>query len=273
MSSHPCRTGRILLVIGYLLGIAPGAWASEQDAALSRQPDEQAAAAVADFDYFVNNWNVIGLKDYVRGTRVTPDNQLLLADNTYVQIRLGSAHKPLSRENPKQALHGWMPIIVVTADDGPVQYEISFWATPLPSVADWSKAFDWPTEGENFLNWITVKATNTGDAPADAIVDVAPHVPASTAGAAEPTKAPANDSVMSHKYSWSWRLAPRQSAEGTARYTFFPVESPGPMTRRTQDSGCSAPRSSGSTWSTAQRRSKCRAARPPRRCGPRTSAS
>jgi hypothetical protein len=32
------------------------------------------------------------------------------------------------------------------------------WSTPLPSVKDWQKAFDWPTEGENFLNWIQMGA-------------------------------------------------------------------------------------------------------------------
>ena len=37
------------------------------------------------FDYFRNSWNVIGLKDYQCGTRVTPDNRLLLADNKMVQ--------------------------------------------------------------------------------------------------------------------------------------------------------------------------------------------
>ena len=31
-----------------------------------------------DFDYFANNWNVVGLKDYVHGSRITPDNEHLL---------------------------------------------------------------------------------------------------------------------------------------------------------------------------------------------------
>jgi hypothetical protein len=224
MNSHSFRRGRMLLVIGCLIGVVPGVRASGQDSALNRQPDEQAASVAADFDYFVNNWNVIGLKDYVHGTRITPDNQLLLADNAHVQICLGSEHRPLSRENPKRALHGWMPIIVVTADDGPVHYEITFWATPLPSAADWSKAFDWPTEGENFLNWIVVKATNTGDAPAEAITRIAPYVPAPAAAQAQ--NAPENDKSLSQNYNWSWRLAPRESAEDAACYTFFPADSP-----------------------------------------------
>jgi hypothetical protein len=61
-----------------------------------------------------------------------------------------------------------MPIILLTAQDGAVRYEFTLWATPLPTVKDWRKAFDWPTEGENFLDWITVKVTNTGSDRAEA---------------------------------------------------------------------------------------------------------
>ncbi len=222
------RLHRIAVLFTALASLLCHTSAAEDRATVAEtRPGETAKSSVEDFDYFVNNWNVIGLKDYVHGTRITPDNQLLLADKMVVQMRLGSEHKPLSRENPKRALHGWMPIIMVSADDGPVHYEITYWATPLPSVADWGKAFDWPTEGENFLNWIVVKATNTGDAPAEAIVDVAPYVPAPTPGATETRDAQFNDKILSHKFNWSWQLAPRESAEGIARYTFFPVESPG----------------------------------------------
>ena len=144
-------------------------------------PARQAADDALSFDYFENNWNVIGLKDYIHGARITPDNQLLLANNTRVQILIGPDRKPLSRANPKRALHGWMPIIVVTADDGPVHYEITFWATPLPNVKDWKKAFDWPTEGENFLSWVLVKATNTGDVSAEASGEIISNVPRASA--------------------------------------------------------------------------------------------
>jgi hypothetical protein len=216
----------MLWVIGYLLGLAPSASASAQDAALSNQPRGQAAADVMEFDYFVNNWNVIGLKDYVHGTRVTPDNQLLLADNAHVQIRLGSDRTPLSRANPKLALHGWMPIIVVTADEGPIHYEITFWATPLPNVADWKKAFDWPTEGENFLNWILVKATNKGDAPVEAVGEVVSNVPRPKPAQVAAQAAETHDKPMSRDSGWSWRLAPGSSVEMSFPYPFFPVEEP-----------------------------------------------
>ena len=49
-----------------------------------------------------------------------------------------------------------------------MRYEFTFWATPLPTVKNWRAAFAWPTEGENFLNWVRVKATNPGAAPAEA---------------------------------------------------------------------------------------------------------
>lgn len=123
------------------------------------------------FDYFRNNWNVIGLKDYDRGARVTPENRLLLADGE-VRIRFGEKRTSLSRRQIKTALDGWMPVILIQAEEGPVHYEFTLWATPLPSVKDWQKAFDWPTEGENFLNWIQIKATNRGTAAAKAAVSV-----------------------------------------------------------------------------------------------------
>jgi len=114
------------------------------------------------FDYFRNSWNVIGLKDYNDGARVTPDNRLLLAGKATVRIRCGRELIPLSRKQTKTLLDGWLPVILITAGDGPVRYDFQLFATPLPSVKDFQKAFDWPTEGENFLNWIVVKATNTG---------------------------------------------------------------------------------------------------------------
>jgi hypothetical protein len=47
------------------------------------------------FDYFRNSWNIIGLKDYERGTRITPDNQLLLAEKDRVTISVGNPPTPV----------------------------------------------------------------------------------------------------------------------------------------------------------------------------------
>jgi hexosaminidase len=187
---------------------------------------ESNTRSVENFDYFTNNWNVIGLKDYIHGSRITPDNKLILAGKTPIEIRIGPDRIPLSRKNPKLAKDGWMPIIVVTAEKELVDYEVTYWATPLPDVKDWRKAFDWPTEGENFLNWIRVRATNNSDKPVQVNVEVGPTPQVKAPRTPEEQSATKVDAVHTRKHFWSWRLAPGGSGEGIARYTFFPVEDP-----------------------------------------------
>src|ERR1035441_7450254 len=185
-----------------------------------------APSAVADvqdtFDYFVNNWNVVGLPDYFHGSRITPNNELYLDGGTAVRIRVGHTLTPLSRAQGKRALHGWMPIIEVTAMDGAVRYQIAFWVTPRPDAKDWQKAFRWPTEGENYLNWISVQATNTSTEVLEAKADVRPDVAGYTDKLA-PIKSPRKHT---REYSWSWKLASGQPADGIARYPFFPLNDP-----------------------------------------------
>jgi hexosaminidase len=178
------------------------------------------------FDYFTNNWNVVGLKDYTFGARITPQNELVLANKTPVVIRIGADRIPLSRENPKLAMDGWMPIILATAEDGPVRYEVAYWATPLPDVRNWEKAFDWPTEGENFLNWIRVKVTNTSDKPVEASVELGPNANAKVPKTPEEQHGVKSDKVHSRQHAWSWQLPPGGTAESVARYTFFAVDDP-----------------------------------------------
>jgi len=160
------------------------------------------------FDYFRNSWNVIGLKDYDRGTRITPENTLLLADNADVRLRYGRHLTPLSRKQTKRLMDGWLPIVLLVAADGPVRYELTLWATPLPNVKDWQGAFGWPTEGENFLNWIAVEAVNGGPVEAAARFKVQCGGPASAA-----------DTEM------AWSLPPGGRAEGVVRIPFSPVKS------------------------------------------------
>ena len=77
---------------------------------------------------------------------------------------------PLSRKQTKTLLEGWLPVVLLATEQDGVRYEFTLWATPLPSVKNWRAAFDWPTEGDNFLNWVRVKATNPGPSPAEARV-------------------------------------------------------------------------------------------------------
>ena len=162
-----------------------------------------AAWADEPFDYFRNSWNMIGLKDYKDATRVTPDNQLLLADGRRVRIRFGRQLTALDRLQTKRLLDGWLPVVLLEAEDGPIRYQFTLWATPLPSVEDWKAAFDWPTEGENFLNWVLVKVTNVGKEPARAKVRVEQYGPHDQATSAQ-----------------AWSLGPGRSAEGVIRFPF-----------------------------------------------------
>lgn len=129
------------------------------------------AAEDEPFDYFRNSWNVIGLKDYAQGTRLTPDNRLLLAAGREGQIRFGRSLQPLGRTQIKTLLEGWLPVILMTARDGQVRYDFRLWATPLPTVSDWRRAFDGPVQTEDYLNWIEARVTNEGREPAPASWD------------------------------------------------------------------------------------------------------
>ncbi len=172
-----------------------------------------------DFDYFVNNWNVIGLPDYMYGARITPDSEMQLAGGAVVRVRTGRDRAPLSRRLGKRAMDGWLPVIEVPAQDGGVHYEVTFWATPLPDSKDWRKSFRWPEESENFLCWIRVRATNTSNATAEAGASVRPERPGEAPTRAEFLTA----GKHTREFSWNWTLAPGESREGIARYAFYPI--------------------------------------------------
>jgi len=163
------------------------------------------------FDYFDNSWTVIGLKDYAQGTRITPDNQLIIHDSngkpSKVLIRFGQQLTSLTRRQVKILMDGWLPVVSITAEDGQVMYEFTLWATPLPSVKVWQKAFDWPIEGENFLNWILVKVTNTGQTEADAKLKVERSKPSSATYKA-----------------FTQSLAPGENAETVISIPFSPLK-------------------------------------------------
>lgn len=158
------------------------------------------------FDYFQNSWNVIALKDYADGTRVTPDNELMLSGQRKLKLYCGSNLNPLSRLQTKTCMDGWLPILLLTSRDGDVRYDFTLWATPLPTVENWRKAYNWPSEGENFLNWVVVKATNTGSESTDARFEV-DHI----------------DGAKTKPQSFDWTLKPGASAKATIRVPFTPV--------------------------------------------------
>jgi hexosaminidase len=56
---------------------------------LDRSLIESGARSAEHSHYLINNSNVIGLKGYIHGSRITPDNKLVLADKTPAQIPTG----------------------------------------------------------------------------------------------------------------------------------------------------------------------------------------
>ena len=176
------------------------------------------------FDYFRNNWNVIGLKDYDRGTRITPDNQLLLAGKERVTLSVGNPPRPLSRRQTKTLLEGWLPVVQITTTSADIRYEFQFWATPLPSVASWERAFAWPTDGENYINWIGIKATNIGSRKAPARVQVKRWTAKEdyTKVAESPPEKP-EDVKKNQAFSqdFSWTLNPGEVKESHVNFPFF----------------------------------------------------
>jgi hypothetical protein len=165
------------------------------------------------FDYFANNWNVAGLKDYARGARIGPDNTIYLDESQgQVKIRFGGKLNPLSRDHGKTALDGWMPVIRFSAREASVSYEFSCWASPMPDARDWEAAFNWPTEGENFTVWVKYQITNNSNKAAHARLEII------------------SDSLPEYgNHSIDRMLAPGETIEEAARFPFFPVEDPAPV--------------------------------------------
>jgi len=158
------------------------------------------------FDYFDNSWSFIGLKDYEEATRLTPQNELLLANQAKVRPVVGPAQTPLSRKQTKTLLEGWLPVVLLDTEEAGVRYHFTLWATPMPTVKDWRAAFDWPTEGENFMNWIWVQASNPGPASREAGVRL--------------ERTGTNAATLAQ---WSARLQPRQTAATCFRIPFAPA--------------------------------------------------
>jgi len=159
------------------------------------------------FDYFANSWSMIGLRDYQDATRITPENKLVVSDGE-VEIRIGEQHRPLSRKQTKRLLGGWLPVILLEAREGSVSYQFKIWATPLPTVRDWEKAFNWPTEGDNYLNWVWIEVANEGSEPEKAHVGIE------------------GDGRDSLDQSFSWILQPSDSSEVVVRIPFHSVSHP-----------------------------------------------
>ena len=66
MNTTARSSSLVLIALAVSTGMTT-AWGDEATA--------NAMKSVEHFDYFSNNWNVVGLKDYIHGSRITPDNE------------------------------------------------------------------------------------------------------------------------------------------------------------------------------------------------------
>ncbi len=158
------------------------------------------------FDYFENSWSVVGLKDYEHATRLTPQNELLLANQAKARLVVGPGQTPLSRKQTKTLLEGWLPVVLLETEEAGVRYQFTLWATPLPTVRNWRAAFDWPTEGENFMNWVWIQASNSSPTIREAGVRL--------------ERTGTNAATLAQ---WSARIQPRHTAATCFRIPFAPA--------------------------------------------------
>jgi hypothetical protein len=118
------------------------------------------------FDYFTNSWAVIGLKDYVAGTRITPKGEFVLGDGLLCRPLVGKALRPLNNRISKTLRKGYLPIVITDfiVNDS-IRYTIEAFACPM-DPAD-KATYDWPTQ-DNYLNLVRVSMANLKKAPGEA---------------------------------------------------------------------------------------------------------
>ncbi|MGB9626463.1 MAG: hypothetical protein ACPMAQ_16535, partial [Phycisphaerae bacterium] len=118
------------------------------------------------FDYFSNSWAMVGLKDYVHATRITPRCELVLADGLLCRPLVGKPLRPLNHRIFKILREYYLPIVSYdfVANDR-VQYTVDMLACPM-DPAD-KAAFHWPVQ-DNYLNLVCVRMTNRRAISSDA---------------------------------------------------------------------------------------------------------
>jgi len=120
-----------------------------------------------EYDYFVNSWALIGLKDYPEGTRISPSGELWLSGQRRLQLTFTSRHVPLRWGVRKTLLKGYWPVVRYAFRlPGGIRYEVALFAAPLVSDL---RDYAWPEQTENFINFLHLEVTNEGTEPQTAV--------------------------------------------------------------------------------------------------------
>ncbi len=112
---------------------------SEEPSRTARQTRSDAGVTFKDvlnpFDYFSNSWSVVGLKDYPDGTRISPNGELLLGNETVCELLAGEGLRPLDKSIRMSLVKGYLPIIHYDflVNDS-VEYIIEVFACPMPAA-------------------------------------------------------------------------------------------------------------------------------------------
>lgn len=143
-----------------------GAVAEEQTPLIDLGGGVVAHNVTEGFDYFSNSWAVVGLKDYVHATRITPRCELVLADGLLCRPLVGKPLRPLNHRIFKTLRESYLPIITYDfVVNDRVRYTVSMLACPM-DPAD-KAAFHWPAQ-DNYLNLVRVQMSNLRAIPSDA---------------------------------------------------------------------------------------------------------
>jgi len=154
----------------WLTGVAGlssgGAVAEEQTPLIDLGGGVVAHNVTEGFDYFSNSWALVGLKDYVHATRITPRCELILADGLLCRPLVGKPLRPLNHRVFKTLRESYLPIIAYDfVVNDRVRYTVTMLACPMDPADE--AAFHWPSQ-DNYLNLVCVQMSNLRAIPSDA---------------------------------------------------------------------------------------------------------
>jgi len=138
----------------------------------------------AEPEYYDNSFTLIGLKDYSKGTRVSPESSLFIGEKKKIHFlarTTDGSFMPYHAGILKTLKRGYLPVVLTDiVVDGAIRYQMEMFAGPVKGAA-----MDGMEEKDqnNFVNYVRVTMSNTSTRSQNAAVaiDVTQHITTSTA--------------------------------------------------------------------------------------------